>query len=156
MSGRPEHILTRQLRFPGVSTTSLWSTASWPLYSKGVDSKIFNVYVYALVLSFSQTAGQTWNIFSPSWGSSWAPRPQWSSYLDPRYKVKLFVCWMEFTTKFFKFRRVIAGTGDDAEDKSKRWQLTSMVRKIGSKYYCSSNVMEMYKSFLEKWYKMCK
>ena len=40
---------------------------------------------------------------------------------------------MVFTFKFIKFRRVIAGTGDDAEDKSKRWQLTSMVRKIGSK-----------------------
>ena len=50
----------------------------------------------------------------------------------------------------FKFRRVIAGTGDDAEDKSKRWQLTSMVRKIGSKYYSFCNGVEMYKSFLEK------
>ena len=40
---------------------------------------------------------------------------------------------MLFTFKFLKFRRVIAGTGDDAEDKSKRWQLTSMVRKIASK-----------------------
>lgn len=32
-----------------------------------------------------------------------------------------------FNVVFFQFRRVLSGTGDDTDDKTKRWQLNSMV-----------------------------
>ena len=104
--------MTRPLRSPGASTTSLSSTASWLPFSKShfnVDLESNDQLFYLSIL------------FLPNSGP------------DTKYFLGFLRTQLSTTTTMIlvfgpKFRRVIAGTGDDAEDKNRRWQLTSMVR----------------------------